>query len=65
MIRKYPKITSYTERQKNTQALCKCGQVAKFKTEIQVNYFRGDDEYFWTCEEHKKDLDFIMKAGVK
>ncbi|AXH86782.1 hypothetical protein DVH14_18090 [Escherichia coli] len=38
----------------------KCGAVAKFKTTVEVNVFRGDDEVIWSCNEHKKDCSFLV-----
>lgn len=60
MKRQYPRLTATLVRDKNTQEKCKCGEVGKFKIEVQVNYFRGDDEYYWCCEKHKKDIEFLL-----
>ena len=56
----YPVISLILNKATNTQAKCKCGKVAKFKTEIQVNYMRGEEEYYWSCYEHKKDIDYLL-----
>lgn len=56
----YPKIGGVLKKKKNTSAKCKCGAVAKYKTTVQVNIFRGDDEVFWACDEHKNDSLFLL-----
>ena len=58
--KKYPLIGAVRPKKKNTCAKCKCGETAKFMTEIQVNYFRGDDDVLWSCDLHKKDVDFLL-----
>ncbi|USB65895.1 hypothetical protein [Klebsiella pneumoniae] len=60
---KYPRVCSVSARSKNLSAKCKCGAIAKFKTTVEVNVFRGDDEVVWSCNEHKKDCAFLV--GVK
>lgn len=57
---KYPRVGSVSAKSKNTSAKCKCGAVAKHKTTVEVNVFRGDDEVFWSCNEHKKDCAFLV-----
>lgn len=57
---KYPRLGGVLKKNKNVSAKCKCGEVAKYKTDVQVNIFRGDDEVFWTCEKHKKDCAFLI-----
>lgn len=32
-----------------------CDQPARFRVEVEVNYFRGDDECGRACAEHKDD----------
>ena len=61
-MRKYPRIGEVYKRQKNTSAKCKCGEVGKFKTAVQVSYMRGDDEVFWACDPHKRDLEFLTNS---
>ncbi|MBC3214276.1 hypothetical protein [Serratia fonticola] len=56
----YPKIGGVLKKKKNTSAKCKCGAVAKYKSTVQVNVFRGDDEVFWACDEHKNDSLFLL-----
>ena len=56
----YPKIGGVLKKKKNTSAKCKCGAVAKYKTTVQVNIFRGDDEVYWACDEHKNDSLFLL-----
>ena len=50
---KYPRVGGVSAKSKNTSAKCKCGAVAKYKTTVEVNIFRGDDEVVWSCNEHK------------
>ena len=57
---KYPRVGGVSAKRKNTSAKCKCGAVAKYKTTLEVNVFRGDDEVFWSCNEHKKDCAFLV-----
>jgi len=53
-LAKYPKLGN---RQKREQGICWiCKQPAKYKLEIQVNFFRGDDEVVKACEIHKNCL---------
>ncbi|EMT5708361.1 hypothetical protein WMR32_000750 [Klebsiella oxytoca] len=56
----YPRVGSVAAKSKNTSAKCKCGAVAKYKTTVEVNVFRGDDEVVWSCNEHKKDSLFLV-----
>lgn len=65
MSKKYPAISMVSKRSKNTQSKCVCGEIAKFKTEIQFSYFRGDDDVIWSCEEHKIDLDTLICGSVQ
>lgn len=60
IMSKYPRVGSVAAKIKNTSAKCKCGAVAKFKTTVEVNVFRGDDEVVWSCNEHKKDCLFLV-----
>ncbi|WP_336293572.1 hypothetical protein [Cronobacter dublinensis] len=59
-MNKYPRVGSVSTKKKNTSAKCKCGSVAKYKTTVEVNVFRGDDEVFWACDKHKADCDFLI-----
>lgn len=59
-MKKYPKTGGVLKKSKNTSAKCKCGATAKYKTTVQVNIFRGDDEVFWTCEDHKNNCEFLI-----
>ncbi|EPJ9743116.1 hypothetical protein LQE22_004293 [Klebsiella oxytoca] len=56
----YPKIGGVLKKKKNTSAKCKCGAVEKYKTTVQTNIFRGDDEVYWSCEEHKQDCQYLI-----
>lgn len=62
---KYPRIGGVLSRKNNTSAKCRCGAVAKFKTTVQVDIFRGDDEVFWACSEHKNDSAFLLGLAVE
>lgn len=61
MAKSYPRIGQIIKKTTNTSAKCKCGQIGKFFIEIQVNYMRGDDEYYWSCKEHKRELNFLLE----
>jgi len=60
MSNKYPRKGSTQLRDKNTQALCRCGAIAKRKIHIEVNCFRGDDEVIWSCMNHRNDVDYLL-----
>ena len=60
MAKKYPLIDSVRPRKKNTHAKCKCGDIGKYRPEIQVSCMRGDDVVVWACEEHKRDVEFLF-----
>lgn len=59
MAKSYPNISGIIKKPKNTCATCKCGEIGKFIIIVQVDYFRGDDDYLWSCDEHKRDLEFL------
>lgn len=61
---KYPRIGGVLSKKKNTSAKCRCGAIAKHKTTVQVDIFRGDDEVFWACSEHKNDSAFLLGITV-
>ena len=63
MAKQYPLVKSVIKASKNTSAKCKCGNVAKFKAEICYNYFRGDDDLIWSCDDHKRSLIFLISRG--
>lgn len=64
-MNKYPRIRTVHKKPKNTAAKCKCGAVAKFKTEIEYNYMRGDDDFLWSCEDHKKDIKYLSLVNLQ
>ncbi|EOT4445195.1 hypothetical protein ACND0I_004879, partial [Escherichia coli] len=64
-MRKYPRVEGVLSKKKNTSAKCRCGAVAKYKTTVQVDIFRGDDEVFWSCAEHKNDCVFLLDGAVE
>lgn len=53
MKHKYPKYNGRSLIKTYGGQRCKCcNEKAIAKVEIQTNWFRGDDEYFWVCEPH-------------
>lgn len=44
--------------------MCKCGEVATNQTTVQINSFRGDDDIYYTCDSHKRDLTFLCDSLV-
>jgi len=57
--KKYPKIGIVYRRYHNTSAKCRCGEIGKYKAEIEWDYMRGNDETVWACEDHKNDVAFL------
>ena len=49
---KYPRISDFITKEKNTYMKCKCGQLATMQVIVQVNCFRGDDDLVWVCDAH-------------
>ena len=56
----YPCIGRTENRQKNTNAQCRCGEIGIARVHIQVNWFRGDDEIKWACTKHLRSFDFLL-----
>ena len=54
---KYPRINGIRKLKK--VPMCLCGEVATNQTTVQVNLFRGDDDIYFTCDKHKRDLDYL------
>lgn len=54
---KYPRISHFFRYKGNPKRFkdqkCPCGLQAVGRVEIQVSWFRGDDEIELRCEEHK------------
>jgi hypothetical protein len=44
--------------------MCLCGEVATNQVTVQVNNFRGDDDVYFTCDDHKRDLDYLRSHLV-
>jgi hypothetical protein len=45
-----------------------CGADASYIVDIEVNWFRGDDEVVKSCETHKNDAEALLAgraAGVE
>ncbi|VFS60178.1 Uncharacterised protein [Leminorella grimontii] len=61
--KRYPRVSKIIPRSKNTSAKCRCGVVAKYLIEIQVNCFRGDDERLWSCDEHRNNCEFLISGA--
>lgn len=64
MAREYPRMGRIQKLDRPTKAKCKCGSHAKFKVHVQFNIFRGDDDVLWSCEDHKKDVDFLTATAT-
>lgn len=46
--------------QPKSKKLCSCcAHVARFKVEVRVSYFRGDDEVYLACPDHEA----LLKQG--
>ena len=56
-MRNYPKLGKVTKLKK--PPMCKCGEVALYHVEVQINNMRGDDDFYFACESHKRDLSFL------
>jgi len=39
-----------------------CSQPARFRVEVQVNWFRGDDEVGNACPQHKGDAVAVLQG---
>lgn len=67
MARSYPYLS--TDRKLKPRKLCNCCTTpATHKVEIQVNWFRGDDEVFLLCDTHYAlvkplDLDALINLA--
>ena len=59
MSHKYPRIGNVRKHKKNNCAKCKCGEIGRYKVDIQWTYMRGDDDVVWSCESHNKDVEFL------
>ena len=59
MSKNYPLISDIRIRKKNTCAKCKCGEIGRFKVTIQTSFMRGEDDVVWSCEEHKRDVNYL------
>lgn len=59
MPRQYPRISGRKKYKGHPNGLpnCPCGTKAVYRVEIQVNWFRGDDESEPRCEKHKDDAE--------
>ena len=63
--RKYPRIGQIEKRPKNTSEKCRlCGAIAKFRVDVQVGWFRGDDLVEWACDAHKNDAERLAAEVI-
>lgn len=70
--RKYPRIGSERlhrpqrgqKRPLKTPPCIVCGEPSTHRVEIQVNWFRGDDEIANACQTHRKDAVALCYAIV-
>lgn len=60
---KYPRIGKTEVKSGNAQAKCKCGEVAKFRVHVQIDYMRGNDEVLWACPGHRKNATYLIEGG--
>lgn len=67
----YPRIGRTSLRRKweklpaKTAPKCSaCTQPARFRVDVEVNWFRGDDECGRACNEHKNDA-LALLAGIE
>lgn len=53
---KYPRIGNTVNLPKPTKArkCAACASDATHKVTVQVNWFRGDDEVLFACDQHRK-----------
>lgn len=61
MSREYPRI-SKSEMLKRSP-MCPCGEAAQWRLTVQVSWFRGDDEFAFRCDKHRRDIDEPQKAN--
>lgn len=70
MSRTYPRVGS-TRKHKpqrgqkkplRTPPCAVCGQPSTCRVEIEVNWFRGDDERANACDDHKNDPAALLAA---
>lgn len=50
--RTYPRISGKNPLRR-APLCCICGEPATWRLEVQVSWFRGDDEHRDVCDEHK------------
>lgn len=60
MAHKYPRLGRVIPHKKNDCARCSCGEIGKYKIDIQWSYMRGEDSTVWSCENHKRDSLFLI-----
>lgn len=60
MAKSYPRIGQYGKLQKNRKVSCRCGNPATHWVSVEQTYLREDDELFKVCDEHKRNLNFLI-----
>lgn len=58
---RWPRV-EITINEKTKNRCVVCGGPATHMTEVEVNWFRGDDESVKTCAEHRQDITGIVQA---
>ena len=62
MAKHYPVIGRVENKPKSRGVFCKaCGEPATCKVHIEVSWFRGEDEVYWSCDNHKNDVKAFFK----
>ena len=70
MSKSYPVIGNSRERngwRKNPKAAPECAAIgceckATHRVEIEINWFRGDDEVTNACDTHRKDAGALLRG---
>lgn len=68
---KYPRIKQKTKinYNKRGKGICKiCGEPSRGRVDVQVNWFRGDDDVLKVCQNCQKiytNFGLLVKLGYK
>lgn len=58
---KYPRIVRVDPKPRSQGVVCKaCGEPARFKSHVEVSWFRGEDEVVWSCAAHNRDARALL-----
>lgn len=63
---KYPRIgrsSRIPDGHTKGRGLCKRGQRAEYRIDIEWSIFRGDDYVVKACEKHRRDITFLTGVG--